>query len=661
MNGIMPSSKNTPEDVLPTVAKAGHQKRQRSAAHPHGDAAGAATANTAEGEGYLGAVPPTSQPVPEQAIEGTQAKSLSSPSVASQAFSSREDLPAGIAQIDDIPTGPERLKRHWALIVACDAERKQYGRLGNQALYQQLSQVYLAGRTQADAVEVEERLRALGQVLERSNKPFYPRVVAAFDFRVAGDNKVASEKSSANKYAAALDGIEKIVAGWEKVEGKPIGDGSEAVRRVIRLIEERTITGLEKLGRQTGDKDDALARGVVALDVNAVLELRIIQGKAALEAKIQTTIAGTGEKNLGGLVLAECGADGVLRVIEPAGLDTPEGRRSLAKDARPEEIVDLLGDTFLLGTSCVEEAKGARHHLIVRPDATMIYSLAKADAGVVVEVQPRADLGAVLRHGVTAPTASLWVRPNDRPKLEVNIADRDRRVPFSFACHPPSPSHKTGLGVWMLRTRCARGADLVELPASLQPAAFWGSRKADAPPLDVKRDVLLSACPAFSSAVRPEWMRRHAETWGADIVVVPGQAKRAVKEAKLQRVPEEALARAVLLAFDDRRVKITDGVINPSLQHDPGDAPMTMCPEVGVVLRDWVSAVQTLAKLALTTEVRLDVWPEGMMRLVAATEQGSFTVWVPLTTRHGKTRSTAMFQLMSFEAAQGEGDPADVA
>jgi hypothetical protein len=96
---------------------------------------------------------------------------------------------------------------------------------------------------------------------------------------------------------------------------------------------------------------------------------------------------------------------------------------------------------------------------------------------------------------------------------------------------------------------------------------------------------------------------------------------------------------------------VLDGTLDPALRHDPGQNPRTDCPEVGVMLRDWVAPVRALAGLRLSGDATLDVWPAGLLRFEAPTEHARFVVWVPLTTTHGRQRSRDLLRTMRFSSA----------
>ena len=197
------------------------------------------------------------------------------------------------------------------------------------------------------------------------------------------------------------------------------------------------------------------------------------------------------------------------------------------------------------------------------------------------------------------------------------------------------------------------------------PAAFWGEKGDDRLPLDVKREEVSGEArsPEFRSTIRPDWLRAHAGAWLGLGSSVPAAGGKVVRSG---RIPDEALSKEARLRFDDRRVRVLDGTLDPALRHDPGPDPSTSCPEVGVMLRDWVAPVQALAGLQLTEDATLEVWPAGLLRFVAATEHAVFIVWVPLTTPHGRQRSRDLLRAMRLASAPAsstdipgeEGEPA---
>ena len=132
-------------------------------------------------------------------------------------------------------------------------------------------------------------------------------------------------------------------------------------------------------------------------------------------------------------------------------------------------------------------------------------------------------------------------------------------------CARESAGKRDAAGRWQLSTEFAKGGKQAEASATLLPAAFYGDKGDDRLPLDAKREEVSGEAhpPAFRSAVKPGWLKAHAEAWLGLSSPVPSERGRAVRSG---RIPDEALSKEARLRFDDRRVQVLDGTLDPALR-----------------------------------------------------------------------------------------------
>jgi hypothetical protein len=560
-------------------------------------------------------------------------------------YRSPDDL---IVKLPDIASASATDKHaiFWTSIDNQRGKGTDVRKIATQIKSEQIASIFLIGRDQTDSYEVEARIAHLPfkDKLRGSNTHWRDRVVAGFRYDPTGE-----KRGSVNQYTDCLRGLDVIMRPIEEEKNRRTPQDQFGVVEVANhILSNGGIAAVAEIGKK-GETPPPEGEQV-ELDERRVRQYRA--QKAGEEfASDASTSADDEDDPLDGIILGRR-IGGALKELQPALLRTAGGQAFLAEYARPDASVDLFGDTHMVGTTCVGADGSGRRQMIIRPAGIMTYVPTGVPSGVVVEVEPRIQIP-----GIELIRGDTWVRPNERPDIEVNIADADRRIAFSLSIYPAEHDPGTprgGFAYLEVATSFAKSQTRESKRVKLMRAAAW-PRDSQALPLYVDHEKLNEAVRyplSFGSNVRFSAIAKFVETHSDDLKKIAAAKPAKGKKAK-QGVP------VVALKFNPRNVAVYAGRFSFNLRHDPGQRDVTACRDVEVSPVDWEALTRAIAKLRIADDkVRLEVWPTakgGILCLTASTQQATFRIWVPLLNVHDKQRSndllTAM-ELMPWPSAE---------
>jgi hypothetical protein len=300
-----------------------------------------------------------------------------------------------------------------------------------------------------------------------------------------------------------------------------------------------------------------------------------------------------------------------------------------------------------------------RRQCIRRRDCTLVYAPVGVASGVIVEVEP------LPQHRIDEAPGDAWVRPNERPRLEVNLQDPKRRIAFNVGILPAEAKStlKQAYAYLEVATTFAASGTRESKRAALSSAAAWAKSAHDVP-RDVNRGLLGGDVAGegqhplgFHSALNVASFAVHAcERHDELIKIASRKPEETARKAKRKgKNPSEAPpVPVVTLRFTEQHVEVHSRFSDTLPRHRDHVRP-TKCAEVAVSVRDWAVVSRELATLELVERspeepaLELSVWPAGMLRLTARTELATIRIWVPLLNPHTGERSYALMERMQFE------------